>query len=100
MSFQSILLFRNGHGDPDRRRCRVSRPSEVGSVQPSAGALKSLPTCPAAAARGLGWRAWRIERDDELKPRLAEAFGGAGPALLDVTVDPSGYAAQLRALRG
>jgi acetolactate synthase-1/2/3 large subunit len=54
----------------------------------------------AAAARALGCRAWSVGGDDALAPVLAEALAGDGPALVDVTVDPSGYAAQLDALRG
>ena len=54
----------------------------------------------AAAARALGCRAWSVGGDDALTPVLAEALAGDGPALIDVTVDPSGYAAQFDALRG
>ncbi len=54
----------------------------------------------AIAARAFGCRAWRIEAGDALAPALSDAFAGDGPALVDVTVDPSGYAVQLEALRG
>jgi acetolactate synthase I/II/III large subunit len=54
----------------------------------------------AAAARGLGCRAWRVDMDSPLEPVLAEAFANGGPALVDVAVDPSGYGDQLEALRG
>ncbi len=54
----------------------------------------------AAAARGLGVQAWRIEPQDALEPALKAAFDGAGPALLDVAVDPRPYRGQLEALRG
>ena len=54
----------------------------------------------AAAARALGCRAWRVDMDTPLELVLAEAFAGDGPALVDVAVDPSGYGAQLKALRG
>ena len=54
----------------------------------------------AAAARALGCRAWSVGGNQALAPVLAEAFSGDGPALVDVAVDPSGYAAQLDALRG
>ena len=54
----------------------------------------------AAAARGLGCRAWHLDAGAPLEPVLAEAFAGAGPALLDVAVDPAGYGAQFAALRG
>ena len=54
----------------------------------------------AAAARALGCRAWSVGQGEALAPVLAEAFSGDGPTLIDVAVDPSGYAAQLDALRG
>ncbi|MDP6884620.1 MAG: thiamine pyrophosphate-dependent enzyme, partial [Rhodospirillales bacterium] len=54
----------------------------------------------AAAARGLGCRAWQVDAGTALEPVLAEAFAGAGPAVIDVAVDPAGYGAQLAALRG
>jgi acetolactate synthase-1/2/3 large subunit len=53
----------------------------------------------AAAARGLGCRAWRVDEGAPLEPVLAEAFAGTGPAVVDVTVDPAGYGAQLAGLR-
>jgi acetolactate synthase-1/2/3 large subunit len=54
----------------------------------------------AAAARALGCRAWNVGADGALAPVLAEAFSSDGPTLVDVDVDPSGYADQLDALRG
>ncbi len=54
----------------------------------------------AAAARGLGCRAWRVDRGAPLEPILTEAFAGTGPAVIDIAVDPAGYGAQLAALRG
>ncbi len=54
----------------------------------------------AGAARGLGCRAWAVGPDDALEPALREAFAHPGPGLVDVTIDPSGYGAQLAALRG
>jgi acetolactate synthase-1/2/3 large subunit len=53
----------------------------------------------AAAARGLGCRAWRVDEGAPLEPVLAEAFAGTGPAVVDVAVDPAGYGAQLAGLR-
>lgn len=35
-----------------------------------------------------------------LPAAIASAFAGTGPALIDITVDPSGYVDQLTALRG
>jgi hypothetical protein len=37
---------------------------------------------------------------DDLGPALADAMRGAGPALVDVVLDPAPYSEQLRALRG
>ena len=54
----------------------------------------------AAAARGLGCRAWTVGPGDALEPALRAAFAHPGPTLVDVTIDPSGYGAQLAALRG
>jgi len=54
----------------------------------------------AAAARALGCRAWRVAPDEPLAPIFKDAFTGDGPALIDVTVDPSGYVDQLTAIRG
>jgi acetolactate synthase-1/2/3 large subunit len=54
----------------------------------------------AAVAEGLGCRGWRVGSDDDLDLALAGAFACAGPAVVDVTIDPSGYGAQLEALRG
>ena len=54
----------------------------------------------AAAARGLGCRAWRVDEGAPLEPVLAEAFAGTGPAVIDIAVDPAGYGAQLAGLRG
>tara|TARA_R110002126_G_scaffold16961_9_gene67002 strand:- start:2283 stop:3899 length:1617 start_codon:yes stop_codon:yes gene_type:complete len=54
----------------------------------------------ATAARGMGCDAWTVGRHDPLEFALAEAFSAEGPTLVDVTVNPSGYRAQLTALRG
>ncbi|MDP7652087.1 MAG: thiamine pyrophosphate-binding protein [Rhodospirillales bacterium] len=54
----------------------------------------------AAAARGLGCRAWQVDEGTPLEPILAEAFAGTGPAVIDVAVDPAGYGAQMASLRG
>lgn len=54
----------------------------------------------AAAAEALGCRGWTVGPKDDLDGVLSEAFAAEGPALVDVSVDPSGYSAQLRALRG
>ena len=54
----------------------------------------------AAAARGLGCRAWQVDEGAPLEPVLAEVFAGTGPAVVDIAIDPAGYGAQLVALRG
>lgn len=54
----------------------------------------------AAAMRAMGGRGYRAAGVSEYRAALAEALGGAGPALIDVAVDPSGYPDQLKALRG
>jgi acetolactate synthase-1/2/3 large subunit len=54
----------------------------------------------ATAAEGLGCRSWRVGPGDDLDAALTEAFACEGPAVVDVEVDPSGYGAQLEALRG
>ncbi len=54
----------------------------------------------AAAAAALGCRSWRVNAGEALAPALRQAFAGGGPAVVDVTVDPSGYGDQLAALRG
>lgn len=54
----------------------------------------------AAVAEGLGCSAFRVDADGSLRATLAEAFRVKGPAVVDVTLDPSGYRAQLEALRG
>lgn len=54
----------------------------------------------ARAAEGMGCRAWSVGRHDQFEDVLRLAFAHDGPSLIDVTVDPSGYGAQLAALRG
>ncbi|MEX2454200.1 MAG: thiamine pyrophosphate-dependent enzyme, partial [Rhodospirillaceae bacterium] len=54
----------------------------------------------AGAARAMGCAAWSVGPGASLDAALAEAFAADGPALVDVTVDPSGYRDQLIALRG
>ncbi len=54
----------------------------------------------AMAMRAFGGRGYRATTLASYRRALAQAFGGDGPALIDVAVDPSGYPAQLAALRG
>lgn len=51
-------------------------------------------------AQGYGCRGFRVGAAFELGPTLEQAFTGEGPALVDVTIDPSSYPAQFRSLRG
>jgi acetolactate synthase-1/2/3 large subunit len=54
----------------------------------------------AAVMRGLGGRGYRVEDEAGYREALAAALAGDGPTLIDVVVDPGGYADQLKALRG
>jgi len=55
----------------------------------------------AAVAEGLGVKGFRVGPESgDLEATLASAAEHPGPALVDVAIDPSGYPAQLEALRG
>jgi len=54
----------------------------------------------AVIARGFGFKAWRVDRDDDLAPALEAAASATGPRLVDVRIDSAGYGDQMRALRG
>lgn len=54
----------------------------------------------AAIAEAMGCAGFRVETKDALDDALERAYATDGPALVDVAVDPSGYPAQLKALRG
>lgn len=54
----------------------------------------------AVVARGFGCTAWRVSTRAEYDAALAEAAKTLGPTLIDVVLDPGGYAAQLKAMRG
>ncbi len=75
----------------DVKQQRQQRPPE---------GVRTPPVDFAAAARGLGCRAWSVAPGDPLEPALRAAFAEDGPTLIDVTTDASGYGAQLAALRG
>lgn len=75
----------------DVKQQRQQRPPE---------GVRTPPVDFAAAARGLGCRAWAVAPGEPLAPVLRTAFAEAGPTLVDVTTDASGYGAQLAALRG
>jgi acetolactate synthase-1/2/3 large subunit len=67
---------------------------------PAAGVDYAQATDFAAVARGFGCRGYRVEKGGDLAPALADAMRGAGPAVVDVVLDPAPYDEQLRALRG
>ena len=54
----------------------------------------------AQIARGFGWNGYRVTRQDALAQAFAQAAANPGPSLIDVVIDPSGYEAQILALRG
>jgi acetolactate synthase I/II/III large subunit len=54
----------------------------------------------ARVAEGFGMVAWRARDEAEYRAAIALALAADGPALVDVHVDPAGYPAQIRALRG
>lgn len=54
----------------------------------------------AAAMRSMGGIGLTANTEAELAQAMAEACAATGPVLIDVAVDPSGYPAQIKALRG
>lgn len=54
----------------------------------------------AAIARDMGCAAWLVAAPTDLVPAFEAAFAHDGPTVVDVVTDPSGYPAQLKALRG
>ena len=54
----------------------------------------------ALAMRAAGGRGYRANTLAAYRRALVQAFAGDGPSLIDVQVDPSGYPAQLAAMRG
>ncbi len=51
-------------------------------------------------AEGLGCRSWRVDSINGLVHAFKASINVEGPSLIDVTVDPTGYAEQLEVLRG
>jgi len=54
----------------------------------------------AGAAAAFGFSVWRARTEAEYGEAIARALAAEGPCLVDVRVDPAGYADQLKALRG
>jgi acetolactate synthase-1/2/3 large subunit len=54
----------------------------------------------AQTMEGLGGRGYRVDTLPGYRTALAQALQLDGPALIDVVIDPSGYTAQMKALRG
>ena len=54
----------------------------------------------ARTMEGLGGRGFRVDGADEYQAAVSEALRSEGPSLIDVTVDPGGYLAQMKSLRG
>jgi acetolactate synthase-1/2/3 large subunit len=54
----------------------------------------------AAAMRSMGGIGLRADTEEELAAAMAQACAASGPVLVDAAVDPSGYPAQIKALRG
>ncbi len=51
-------------------------------------------------AESMGCAGQRVDRPDDLAGALDEAFATAGPCVIDARIDPGGYAAQFKSLRG
>jgi acetolactate synthase-1/2/3 large subunit len=54
----------------------------------------------AQLARGFGCAGWRVEEPAQLATALEAAMAAAGPAVVDVVIDPEPYHEQIRAMRG
>ena len=54
----------------------------------------------ARTMEGLGGRGFRVDGADEYQAAVSESLRSEGPSLIDVTVDPGGYLAQMKSLRG
>ena len=58
------------------------------------------PTDFAGIAQAFGCQSWHVQAHEDLTPAVTAAFALKGPALIDVTIDASGYGDQLEVLRG
>ena len=54
----------------------------------------------AATMQALGGTGFSVSNEAQYQKALSEAIFAAGPCLIDVLVDPSGYSQQLKAMRG
>jgi len=54
----------------------------------------------AATMQALGGTGFSVSNEAQYQKALSEAICAAGPCLIDVLVDPSGYSQQLKAMRG
>ena len=54
----------------------------------------------AATMEGLGGRGFRVDNAHGYHAALTEALKNEGPSLIDVRVNPGGYLAQMKSLRG
>ena len=54
----------------------------------------------AATMEGLGGRGFRVDNAHGYHAALTQALKNEGPSLIDVRVDPGGYLAQMKSLRG
>ncbi len=50
--------------------------------------------------QGMGGMGIRATNESEYREALEHALGHDGPALIDARIDPSGYLAQMKSLRG
>jgi len=66
---------------------------------PAAGVRWDRPDF-AQVMQGLGGCGLRADSPTALRKAVEQALATDGPVLIDAAVDPSGYPAQLRALRG
>ena len=71
-----------------------------GDEQGGDAAVRYAPVDFAGVAGSLGVPSFRADNTEELHDALVKALGRRGPCLIDVAVDPTGYAALLDAIRG
>ncbi len=87
-----VIVFNDGALSLIALKQRNRGMAEAGVVWPRADF--------AGVARGFGLKAFTAATAPEYEDALRQAFRHDGPCLIDVHVDPSGYRAQARSLRG